>query len=149
MPTPGFLHNRTQVYDVISGAVGTVAFTPASGTLGVYEGTIASSTFGTIVGGLLIKARALSVFDNVSIARFSEDTGSIIGFSIFNFGKALGSMVGSFLGTVIADTNHILLRAYVVSTIAATGATGTLMGVTQPTIGNAIVGTIVFLESGM
>jgi hypothetical protein len=145
MPRPGFLTAQLIVTERISGVVGTIAQTPSNATIGIYDGTINSSVFGSIIGGFYFQTRQLTVLDSVSVTNLITPlTGSILSIQVYNFGKQMGTLYGTIIGTVISDTNYVLCKAYVIGTLAA----GVQMPPKELLAGAPVLGTISLLVTG-
>jgi hypothetical protein len=131
MARPGFIRTQSVLQDNI----------PRSGTI-VYEGTILSINnveTATIIGGTVLKSNKLSQLDAVGIIGVSEDTGSITGARVVSFGKSLGTLTGTGVGTQLADSNTILVQLFA----------GTVGGVSQPVAGSTIRGTVLAQLQGV
>jgi hypothetical protein len=124
MARPGYIKGQSVLQDNV----------PKSGTL-IYEGTILSinsAQTATIVGGAVLKTNKLTQLEAVGIIGVSEDTGSITGARVLGFGKALGTLTGTGVGTQVADSNTVLVQLF----------GGTVGGVSQPAAGSQIKGTV-------
>jgi hypothetical protein len=132
MARPGFIRTQSVLQDNI----------PRSGTI-VYEGTILSinnnAETATIIGGAVLKTNKLTQLDAVGIIGVSEDTGSITGARVVGFGKSLGTLTGTGVGTQVADSNTILVQLFA----------GTVGGVSQPVAGSTIRGTVLAQVQGV
>jgi hypothetical protein len=131
MARPGYIHTQSVLQDNI----------PRTGTV-IYEGTILSvngSQTATIVGGAVLKANKLTQLEAVGIIGVSEDTGSITGARVVGFGKSLGTLTGTGVGTQVADSNTILVQLFA----------GTVGGVSQPAAGSTIRGTVLAQVQGV
>jgi hypothetical protein len=131
MARPGFIRTQSVLQDNI----------PRSGTI-VYEGTILSinnAQTATIIGGAVLKTNKLTQLDAVGIVGVSEDTGSITGARVVAFGKSLGTLTGTGVGTQVADSNTILVQLFA----------GTVGGVSQPAAGSTIRGTVLAQLQGV
>lgn len=135
MPSPGYLKAQVTVVDSIAGKSKT-------GTL-VYEGTIvAVGTSATIVGGAVLKTNKLQLLDQVGIVSVKEATGSIVSGKVIDFGKHLGTLTGTAIGTVVADTNFVIVQL-------AQPFSGTIPGESQPAAGTSLTGVVIeLLEVG-
>ena len=138
MPRVGFLSAQVVVTEAVSGVVGTIAQTPSNATIGVYDGTINSSAFGSVIGGFVFQLRQPTQLAWANIVGFSEGTGSIIGAQVIGFGKQLGTLYGTILGTLIPDSNWVLAKAYQTGTIAV----GNQMPPKEVAAGTPILGTL-------
>jgi hypothetical protein len=131
MARPGFIRTQSVLQDNI----------PRSGTI-VYEGTIISINnveTATIIGGAVLKTNKLTQLEAVGIIGVSEDTGSITGARVVGFGKSLGTLTGTGVGTQVADSNTILVQLFA----------GTVGGVSQPAAGSTIRGTVLAQLQGV
>lgn len=131
MARPGFVHMQSVLQDNI----------PRTGTM-IYEGTILSinnAQTSTIIGGAVLKANKLTQLDAVGIVGVSEDTGSITGARVVGFGKSLGTLTGTGVGTQVADSNTILVQLFA----------GTIGAVSQPAAGATIRGTVLAQVQGV
>jgi hypothetical protein len=146
MPSPGFIKRQIIVQDNI----------PESGSI-LYESTIISvqppagmvgavPTTSTIVGGAILKTNRLSEYDNIGITGVAASEGTIVATigRVLGFGKALGSLIGTNYGTVVADSNTVLVQLYVAGTLGATGQANE-----QPPAGATLIGSILALETGV
>ena len=142
MPRAGYLSAQVVMTERISGVVGTIAQTPSNSTIGVYDGTINSNVFGSIIGGFYFQTRQLQELDSVSVTGIQFPlNGSIISVQVVGFGRGLGTLYGTIIGTVIPDSNYVLAKAYQMGTLGG-GA------FKEPPNGTAIIGTLSLLETG-
>ena len=131
MARPGYVHAQSVLQDNI----------PRTGTV-IYEGTILSinsAQTSTIIGGAVLKANRLTELDAVGIIGVSEDTGSITGARVVGFGKSLGTLTGTGVGTQVADSNTILVQLFA----------GTIGAASQPAAGSTIRGTVLAQVQGV
>lgn len=131
MARPGFIKGQAVLQDNI----------PRTGTL-IYEGTILSINnvqTSTIVGGAVLKTNKLTQLESVGIIGVSEDTGSITGARVVGFGRGLGTLTGTGVGTLVADSNTVLVQLFA----------GTIGAASQPAAGSQIRGTVLAIIQGV
>ena len=142
MPDAGYLARQTVFFETL----------PTVGTLGPYEGTIITAAglanVGTTVGGVVINTRQATSIESI----FALDgliNASIVGVRVIGYGKALGSIVGTNIGTIIADSNTVLIQLWqeINPTISGT-VIGSLLIPTQVPTGSKFVGSINFVVRG-
>lgn len=137
MARPGFIRAQAVLQENI----------PKSGTL-IYEGTILSINnveTATIIGGAVLKTNKLTQLEAVGIVGVSEDTGSITGGRVLGFGRGLGTLTGTGVGTIVADSNTVLVQLWATGTVAAGGE----LSPVQPVAGAQIKGTVLAIVQGV
>ena len=135
MPNPGFIHRLIDLYDTI----------PTIGTM-IYEGTLVSVKPGfggggaTIIGGVVLRTNKLSNLEFAGFEGVAEDIASIIGGRVFAFGRGMGTLIGTGVGTLVADSNTLLIQLWT-GTFGGT-VVGSPVFPGQPAAGTTIRGTI-------